>query len=171
MKEVRVYENNGGEISAIVFDVNKVVNILSGFEGTLTHEAFVAAVREGSDGSDSYDPANKSGLEMAEAAEEIEDNDDLIATITPEHIEIEYANMGAAGEKLLGNRRWYAVMRDTDDTDWGTGSFDYAEAVKMVQDWRADGDADAYIAVIEVGLDGEDGTCVDEIHDDFGEAE
>ena len=57
---------------------------------------------------------------------------------------------------------WYAVMRDRDDNDWGTGSRDYDEAVRMAQALRDDGYSDAYIAVID---DGDDPVCTDEITD------
>lgn len=56
---------------------------------------------------------------------------------------------------------WYAVMRDNEDTDHGYGSFDLENAIKMANDMRKDGDADAYIAVI----DPEDDFCLDEIRD------
>ena len=52
--------------------------------------------------------------------------------------------------------KWYAVMTDRDDTDWGTGSFDRGEAEKMVVR-NLDIYPDGYIAVI----DGDE--CVDEI--------
>lgn len=51
---------------------------------------------------------------------------------------------------------WYAVMQDSDDDDWGTGSYDLDEAKAMVAKYP-----DGYIAVIDV--DG-DPICVDEIH-------
>ena len=51
---------------------------------------------------------------------------------------------------------WYAVMRDNDDNDWGTGSYDYDTALAMVQQYLPDG----YIAVID---DGDDPVCVREI--------
>ena len=47
---------------------------------------------------------------------------------------------------------WYAVLEDADDNDWGYGSFDYEEAIKMA---RAIG-KDARIAVI---CEGEDPIC------------
>ena len=47
---------------------------------------------------------------------------------------------------------WYAVLEDADDNDWGYGSFNYEEAVKMA---RAIG-KDARIAVI---CEGEDPIC------------
>ena len=55
-------------------------------------------------------------------------------------------------------KKWYAVMTDSIDGDWGYGSYDYDEAVKMVQPYIPDG---GYIAVID-----EDGDpiCVEEIH-------
>lgn len=57
------------------------------------------------------------------------------------------------------NKKWYAVMTDAEDNDWGYGSSDYDEAVKMVQPFVADG---GYIAVID---DGDDPVCVEEIHE------
>lgn len=60
------------------------------------------------------------------------------------------------------NPVWYAVMRDRDDNDWGTGSRDYDEAVRMAQALRDDGYSDAYIAVID---DGDDPVCTEEITD------
>lgn len=48
--------------------------------------------------------------------------------------------------------KWYAVMMDKEDNDWGTGSFDYNEAVKMAQEMGAE-----LIAVISGDY------CVDEI--------
>lgn len=50
---------------------------------------------------------------------------------------------------------WYAVMSDSEDNDWGTGSFDYDEALAMVQPFIPDG---GYIAVID---DGDDPICID----------
>lgn len=57
---------------------------------------------------------------------------------------------------------WYAVMKDNEDNDWGTGSHDLSEAVDMVRKYRANGYTDAYIAVID---EQGDPICVDEIHD------
>lgn len=57
---------------------------------------------------------------------------------------------------------WYAVMRDREDTDWGTGSYDLDEAKATARKYRALGETEAYVAVIE---EGDDPTCIDEIHD------
>ena len=57
---------------------------------------------------------------------------------------------------------WYAVLREQDDHDWGTGSEFYGEAVAMVKKLHQDGYQDAYIAVIE---DGPDPICINEIRD------
>lgn len=57
---------------------------------------------------------------------------------------------------------WYAVMSNREDNDWGTGSYDLGKAMRMVREYRAGGDAEAYIAVIE---EGDDPTCIDEITD------
>lgn len=55
---------------------------------------------------------------------------------------------------------WYAVMRDREDLDWGYGSNDKSEALKMLAKMIADGEEGAYIAVID---EGDDPICVDEI--------
>ena len=56
---------------------------------------------------------------------------------------------------------WYAIMKDNDDQDWGTGTLDKAEAIKQVKELREDY-PDAYIAVIS---DNGDPVCIDEIRD------
>lgn len=50
--------------------------------------------------------------------------------------------------------KWYAVMKNREDNDWGTGSFNLEEAKKMAQDLGPD----AYIAVIENDV------CIEEIN-------
>ena len=61
----------------------------------------------------------------------------------------------------MNNNKWYAVMMDRDDNDWGYGSEDKAEAMRMVID-RLDTNPDSYIAVIDNDV------CVEEIiPDDF----
>lgn len=60
----------------------------------------------------------------------------------------------------MKNKIWYAVMSDPEDNDWGTGSFDYDEALEMVKPFIPDG---GHIAVID---DGDDPICIDEIHFD-----
>lgn len=56
--------------------------------------------------------------------------------------------------KMTENRLWYAVQADREDNDWGTGSFDYDEAVEMAK-YR-----DCTIIAV---IDGEE--CIDEITD------
>lgn len=63
---------------------------------------------------------------------------------------------------MCNNKMWYAVLRDSDDNDWGTGSNDLTEAMQMARKMRAEGDQDAYIAVIDDGIDP---VCVDTIRD------
>ena len=57
---------------------------------------------------------------------------------------------------------WYAAMKDADDTDWGTGSHDRAEAIQKARDLRDCGYYDAYVAIIS---DGPDPVCIGELHD------
>lgn len=54
--------------------------------------------------------------------------------------------------------KWYAVMQDNQDTDWGYGSKDMVVAKAMAQNIGGD----AYIVVVE---DGDDPVAVDEIRD------
>lgn len=42
---------------------------------------------------------------------------------------------------------WYAVEADDQDSDWGTGSYDYDEAVAMLKEFGSQ----AQIAVIDEG--------------------
>ncbi len=44
---------------------------------------------------------------------------------------------------------WYAVEMDAEDNDWGTGSYNYDEAVEIARRMGSD----ARIAVIEMGND------------------
>ena len=61
----------------------------------------------------------------------------------------------------MENRKiWYAVLRDEDDNDWGSGSEDRAEALQMAEEIGED----AYVAVIDVTDD--DPLCIDEIRRD-----
>lgn len=59
--------------------------------------------------------------------------------------------------------KWYAVLRDSNDADWGYGSYNKREAAKMVRRMRRDGEKEAYIAVIDVS--GHEPMCIDTIHD------
>ena len=64
----------------------------------------------------------------------------------------------------MEQKLWYACLTDTDDNDWGTGSYDLEEAKKWCME-RTDIYPDAYIAVIS---DGDDPVCIDVIHqEDF----
>ncbi len=49
----------------------------------------------------------------------------------------------------MENAYWYAVERDADDNDWGTGSHDYGTAVEIAKKYGPK----AQIAVIEEGPD------------------
>lgn len=58
--------------------------------------------------------------------------------------------------------KWYAIMRDSEDNDWGYGFTDKGEAIKKALDMR-EKNPDVYIAVIS---DGDDPVCIDEIYFD-----
>ena len=53
-------------------------------------------------------------------------------------------------------KTWYAVLRDQDDNDWGTGSYDYDTAVEMAKAYGEE----ARIAVIQ---EGSGPVCIDVI--------
>lgn len=55
---------------------------------------------------------------------------------------------------------WYAVMRDNDDNDWGTGSTRKREALKIAKDTSPE----AYIAVIEIDTNTNNAVCINEFH-------
>lgn len=56
----------------------------------------------------------------------------------------------------MKNELWYAVMMNNEDDDWGTGSYDLAEAKEMVKEYE-----EGYIAVIDNSTSNP--VCVDEI--------
>ena len=51
-------------------------------------------------------------------------------------------------------KKWYAVMADREDSDWGYGSHDLSEAKQMLKDAEYE---DGYIAVIENDV------CIEEL--------
>ena len=48
----------------------------------------------------------------------------------------------------MEERYWYAIETDEDDNDWGTGSFDWDEAVEMAKSYGC-----KFIAKIDGGYD------------------
>ena len=48
----------------------------------------------------------------------------------------------------MDERYWYAIETDEDDNDWGTGSFDWDEAVEMAKSYGC-----KFIAKIDGGYD------------------
>ena len=75
--------------------------------------------------------------------------------ITPE------AYMEAWNELVDENtpKIWYAILKDSDDFDWGTGTYDKDEAISRVKSMLGEY-PDAYIAVIQEGTNP---VCIDEI--------
>ena len=100
---VKVFEDNGGGIHAIVIKNAQITNIISGFEdGSMSKADFIAAAQIGFDYADDYDPDNYSGLTMEDVAAEIESSDDLIAEVTEDGVELYPEKMGCAGMGLFG---------------------------------------------------------------------
>lgn len=61
-----------------------------------------------------------------------------------EEVDVDKAEDKDAGDKM---RKWYAVLSDADDTDWGTGSHSFSTAKWMLADA---GYEDGRIAVINI---------------------
>ena len=102
MMQVKVFEDNGGGIHAIVIENAQITNIISGFESCSMSKAdFIEAARIGFDYADDYDPDNYSGLTMSDVADEIASYDDLIAEITEDSVELYPEKMGCAGMGLF----------------------------------------------------------------------
>ena len=62
------------------------------------------------------------------------------------------------GIAIMGKKNWYALLWDSDDTDWGTGTFDWDEAVK-----RAKSAGYERIAEIDGGYDADGNATADPI--------
>lgn len=86
---------------------------------------------------------------------------ELAAFLAPAEETTEENTEEAIEETEETARVWYAVMRDREDNDHGTGSFDLDEALRMAREYRQIGDEEAYIALI----DPKDDYCIDEMHD------
>ena len=100
--QVKVFEDNGGGIHAIVIKNAQITNIISGFEdGSMSKADFIAAAQTGFDYADDYDPDNCSGLTMEDVAAEMESSDDLIADISEDSVELYHEKMGFAGMGLF----------------------------------------------------------------------
>ena len=100
--QVKVYEDNGGGIHAIVIKDAQITNIISGFEaGSMSKADFISAAQVGFEYADDYDPDNYSGLTMEDFADEMASCDDLIAEITEDSVELYPEKMGCAGMGLF----------------------------------------------------------------------
>ena len=102
MMQVKVFEDNGGGIHAIVIKDAQITNIISGFEdGSMSKADFIEAARIGFDYADDFDPDNYSGLTMEDVADEMASYDDLIAEITEDNVDLYPEKMGCAGMGLF----------------------------------------------------------------------
>ncbi len=73
-----------------------------------------------------------------------------------------YNDIKKEEDNTMEDRIWYAILKDNEDNDWGTGTFDRDEAIHMLRETR-EFYPDALIAVI---LDGPpDPVCIEEIRD------
>ena len=72
----------------------------------------------------------------------------------------EWISMENEEDEEMENKKWYAVQTDRTD-DWGTGSYDYDEAVQMLKEQGY-----GLIAVIDEGSNPSEAVCVEEIEFD-----
>lgn len=84
-REVNFFENNGGGLSAVVKENDKVVKVLTGFEyGNFNTGDFIDDAANGFPNADEFDPNDWNGLTLEKAAEEVSNHCigiDLIATV------------------------------------------------------------------------------------------
>ena len=99
-REVNFFENNGGGLSAVVKENDKVVKVLTGFEyGNFNTGDFIDDAANGFPNADEFDPNDWNGLTVGKAA-------DLIATVgrncRSKSVTLYPDDMGYAGRKLFG---------------------------------------------------------------------
>lgn len=100
--KVKVYEDDGGQLHAVISESGTVVNIISGFEdGTISSSDFIEAAQNGFFYADEYDPHNYNGANIEDVAAELDESSDLISEITPNFVELYTDKMGAAGRILF----------------------------------------------------------------------
>lgn len=107
---VKIYEDNGGGIHAVVRTDGTVINCLTGLEyeytreNNLTGADLIDAAKGGFEYADDYDPDDFDGtsLEDMVASVENEPSTSLIAEITADSVDLDYSRMGAEGHYLFG---------------------------------------------------------------------
>ena len=101
---VKIFEDNGGGVHAVVFADGKVQNVICHLEQEpcFSPADFLEAARMAFPWSDEYDPDDASGVPMNEAAREIEAFDDLIAEFHGDNADFYPGKMGYSGMSLFG---------------------------------------------------------------------
>ena len=62
-------------------------------------------------------------------------------------------------------KKWYAVMKDINDDDWGTGSYNKREAAKMLRKLRKDGYKNSFIEIVSENKNCYDSISIGRIYD------
>ena len=109
-REVNFFEDNGGGLSAVVKENDKVVKVLTGFEyGNFNTGDFIDDAANGFPNADEFDPNDWNGLTLEKAAEEVSNHCigiDLIATVgrncRSKSVTLYPDDMGYAGRRLFG---------------------------------------------------------------------
>lgn len=106
MGKVKVYENNAGNITAIVYDGDVVTNVIGDIEQIYSDtDSFLADAVSYFALADPFDPDCWNGSSAVDIAREESDCSDLIAEFSAGFIEIYRENMGIAGQKLFAGLR------------------------------------------------------------------
>lgn len=106
MIETLVFEDNGGQIHAVVIQERIITNIVDGFEhGGFTTAEFVWEAQHGFAYADEFDPNENGGSSMEQVFYDMmyySTDYDLIAEISEDDILLYPKSMGTAGKILFG---------------------------------------------------------------------
>ena len=105
-KSVKIFEDNGGGVHAVVFADGKVQNVICHLEQepNIQPHDFLEAARDSFPLSNDYNQDDASGVSIEEAAKEIEAFDDLIAEFHGDNADFYPDKMGRSGINLFGIR-------------------------------------------------------------------
>ena len=106
MGMVKVYENNAGGITSIVYDGDVVTNVIGDIERIYSDtDSFLADAVSCFILADPFDSDHWSGSSAADIAREESDRSDLIAEFSAGSIDVYRENMGVAGKELFAGLR------------------------------------------------------------------
>lgn len=116
--DVRIYEDNGGGVHAVIEQDSAIVNVVPHLEmeRDVTGAQIIAAAKEGFPFADEYDPVENSGESMLDSADWLENNCDLIAEVHGTQTTFYYEKMSVQGRHLFGDIDRPRLFVDMDGT-------------------------------------------------------